>query len=129
MTSPLRSFLAVFVGFMVMNIAKWLLTPVLVKSMGSQAAHPGAGYLAANAAYSCLAVALGGFTTAFVAEAKPMRHAAALAAVIFVLGALSYMHYSGQQPFWYQMMMQVLPPACAFGGAALYARNAPRAIG
>jgi hypothetical protein len=127
MPSLLRSFLAVFVGFMVMIITKVLLTPVLVKTMGAQATNPGAGYLAANAVYSCLAVALGGFATAFVAQNRLMRHAGALAAVIFILGMLSYLHYTGQQPFWYQILMQIIPPLCALAGAALYARNVPDA--
>jgi cytochrome bd-type quinol oxidase subunit 1 len=63
--------------------------------------------------------------TATFVRVKPIQHAAVLAGVIFVMAVISYQHYSGLQPRWYQAMMVVAPPLCAIAGAALYARNAP----
>ncbi len=124
MPSLLRSFAAVIVGFMVMMLTVIALTLVLVKTMGQQSGHPTPGYLVANVVYSLLAAAVGGFVTAAIAASRPVRHAVALGGVIFAMSVLSYQHYKGQQPIWYQCMMMVLPAVGAVAGAVVYARNA-----
>ena len=125
MISVLRAFFAVMVGYMVMMLSVIVLTLIFVKTMGLKTGHPTPGYLAINVVYTFLAAAIGGYVTARIAMFKPMAVAGVLAALMVVMGALSYRHYTGQQPFWYQVMMMVAPSLCALGGAALYARNAP----
>jgi hypothetical protein len=125
MPSLLRSFFAVMVGFMVMMLTVVVLTLIFVKTMGQHSGHPTPAYLAVNVVYSLLAASIGGFATAAVAKVKPVRHGAALAAVMFVLSVLSYLHDTGGQPVWYRGMLMIVPSLCAVAGAALYARNAP----
>ena len=125
MVSVLRAFFAVMVGYMVMMLSVIVLTLILVKTMGLKSGNPTPGYLAINVVYSFLAAAIGGYVTARIAVFKPMAVAAVLAALMVIMGVLSYRHYTGLQPFWYQVMMTVAPSLCALGGAALYARNAP----
>ena len=125
MVSVLRAFFAVMVGYMVMMLSVIVLTLILVKTMGLKSGHPTPGYLAVNAGYSFLAAAIGGYVTARIAEFKPMAAAGVLATLLLITGVMSYRHYTGMQPFWYQVMMMIAPSLCALGGAALYARNAP----
>jgi len=124
MPSLARSILAVIVGYMVMMLAVIVLTLIMVKTMGLKSGHPTPGYLAVNAGYSFLAAAIGGFVTASIARIKPLPHAAALAVLICVLTVVSYRGYRGNQPFWYQVAMVIVPSLCAIAGAALQARNA-----
>lgn len=125
MVSVLRSFFAVMVGYMVMMVVVIALTLIFVKTMGLKTGNPTPGYLLINVVYSFLAAAIGGWVTGRVAEVKPMVAAGALAILMAITGFLSYQHYTGQQPHWYQLMMMFAPSLCALGGAAIYARNSP----
>ncbi len=121
-----RSFVAILVGYMVMTLAVIVLTLIFVKTMGQHSGHPTPAYLVVNVIYSLLAAAIGGFVTASIAKRKPIEHAAILGSVMLIMGVLSYRHYSGLQPVWYQIMMTIVPSLCAVAGAALYKRNAPQ---
>ena len=121
----LRSIFAVMVGYMVMMVAVIALTLIFVKTMGLKSGNPTPGYLVLNAVYSFLAAAVGGYVTALIAQFKPMSAACGLAILMAILAVLSYRHYTGLQPFWYQVMMMFAPSLCAVAGAALYARNQP----
>lgn len=125
MISVLRAFFAVMVGYMVMMLSVVVLTLILVKTMGLKSGHPTPGYLAINVVYTFLAAGIGGYVTARIAVVKPMAVAGVLVVLMLIMGLLSYRHYTGSQPLWYQVMMIIAPPFCALGGAALYARNAP----
>lgn len=125
MPSVLRSILSVIAGYIVMMVVVIALTLILVKTMGLKSGNPTPGYLAINVIYSLLAAAIGGFVTAAIARVKPIQHAAALAVFMAIMGVLSYRHYIGMQPLWYQRMMMFLPSLAAIGGAALQSRNAP----
>jgi hypothetical protein len=120
----LRSILAVIAGFIAMSFVIILLTVVSVKTMGLKSGHPAPGYLVLNVVYSFIAAAAGGFVTALIAAVKPVEHAYVLACVMLVMGALSYAHYRGTQPGWYQLLLVLAPPACAIAGAAICARSA-----
>ena len=125
MMSVLRSIFAVMLGYMAMMLSVIVLTLLFVKTMGLKSAHPTPGYLFVNVVYTFLAAGIGGYVTARIAEVKPMIAAGVLATLMLIMGVLSYRHYTGMQPAWYQAMMQIVPSLCALGGAALYARNAP----
>ena len=125
MVSVLRSIFAVMVGYMVMMVVVIALTLVFVKTMGLKSGNPTPGYLFINVVYTFLAAAIGGYVAARIAEIRPIATAGGLAILMAIMGVLSYRHYAGLQPLWYQVMMMVAPSLCALGGAALYARNAP----
>ena len=125
MISVLRAFFAVMVGYMVMMLSVIVLTLIFVKTMGLKTGNPTPGYLFINVVYTFLAATIGGYVTARIAVVKPIAVAGVLAALLVIMGVISYRHYTGLQPFWYQVMMMVTPSLCALGGAALYARNAP----
>ena len=117
MPSLLRSMVAVIVGFMVMMLVVIALTLVMVKTMGLQSGHPTPGYLVFNVAASFFAAFVGGFTTGSIAAERRVRHGYLLAMVMLLMAALSYVHYQGAQPAWYQAMMVVVPPVVAVLGA------------
>ena len=120
----LRSILAVIAGFIAMSFVIIVLTLLSIKTMGLKSGHPTPGYLVINVVYSFLAAAAGGFVTALIAAVKPVEHAYVLACVMLVMGALSYAHYRGTQPGWYQLLLVLVPPLCAIAGAAICARSA-----
>ncbi len=111
----LRSCLAVFSGFMVMMVVL-MFKPLLLRSFGPSSY----GLLLANALFTFLAVGLGGYITAFVARVRPIEHAAALGAIVFVLNWLAYRRYTGGQPNWYLFLMGVVPPFVVLTAAAFY---------
>ena len=124
MPQILRSVLAVIAGFVMMSIVVIVLTLIAVNAMGLKSGQPTPGYLVFNVAYSFFAAGAGGFVTALIARVKPVEHAGVLAGIMLVMGVVSYMHYRGTQPGWYQGMMVVVPPLCAIGGALVCARSA-----
>jgi peptidoglycan/LPS O-acetylase OafA/YrhL len=123
MHPPLRSFLAVFLGYLVMAIVVVLLTVVAVQTMHLKSGQPTPGYLAVNVVYSLLAAAVGGWVTGRLGRPLSLQHGYALAAVMVVMGVLSYRHYTGSQPRWYQGVLVVLPAGCALVAAGLAGKN------
>ncbi len=109
--------IAVIVGFMVMMLAVIAFTLVMVKTMGMQSGHPTPGYLVYNVVASFIAAFLGGFVTGTIAPERRVRHGYLLAMVMLLMAALSYAHYQGGQPAWYQAMLVVVPPLFAILGA------------
>lgn len=119
MHSPLRSFVAVFLGYLTMAIIVVTLTSIAVKTMNLKSGQPTPGYLAVNVLYSLLAASAGGWVTGRMGRPLSLQHGYALAAVMVVLGMLSYRHYTGTQPLWYQAVLVVLPAGCAVIAAGL----------
>ena len=121
----LRIILGVMAGFLTINCIVIVLTLISVKAMHLQSGHPTPGYLVANVAYSFAAALAGGFVAAFFARPRAITAASVLAAIMLFFGIFSYLHYTGQQPLWYQILMIVAMPVAALVGAALYARRFP----
>jgi hypothetical protein len=119
MSAAVRSVVAVVLGFMAMIVLKMLFTLILVKTMTVNQAHPATLYLAVVVVCTFIAATLGGFVTGAVAKTKPVEHAAALGAIVFFLGWLSYQHYGSSQPIWYQWLVGVVPPFLVLTGSAL----------
>jgi peptidoglycan/LPS O-acetylase OafA/YrhL len=117
MPSLLRSMIAIIVGFMVMMLAVIALALVMVKTMGVSSGHPTAARLTYNALASFFAALVGGFVTGTIAPERQVRHGYLLAMVMLMMAALSYLHYTGGQPAWYQAMMVVVPSLFAVLGA------------
>ena len=124
MPQILRSVLAVIAGFVTMSFVVIVLTVIAVNAMGLKSGQPTPGYLVINVAYSFFAAGAAGFVTALIAGVKPLEHAYVLAGIMLVMGAVSYLHYTGTQPGWYKAMMVVAPPLCAVAGAMVCARSA-----
>jgi hypothetical protein len=116
--SILRSIFAVLAGFLTMAIIVMALTPVTVKLMHLKTGAPTAGYLALNVAYSLAAAFAAGYVTARIAACHPIQYGIALAVLMALMSVVSYFHYRGQQPVWYQSLLCVVPPVCAIAGAS-----------
>ncbi len=126
MPSVVRSLVAVIVGFMAMMVLVIAVTLLAVKAYGLHSGHPTPGYLVYNVVASLVAATFGGFVTGSIAHERRVRHGIILGLVMMVMGALSYMHYRGPQPAWYQAMLVVVPPLFAVAGAKLAERRAAR---
>ena len=117
MRGSLRSIMAVIVGFMVMMLVAIVLGFVMIRTMGMERGQPSAGHLVFNAGASFFAGLVGGFVTGTIAVERRVRHGYLLAMVMLLMAALSYVHYTGAQPAWYQAMLVVVPPLFAIAGA------------
>ena len=87
-----RSFLAILAGFATMAVLVTIATSAITKSLPrliGQPDHPRRRYLLLNLAYSAAFAASGGYVTAIVAKADPLRNILMLAIVILLLSALS----------------------------------------
>ena len=126
MPPVLRSIFAVIGGFLTMNFIIIIFTVISVAMLHLKSGHPSPGYLAFNVGYSFFAAGAAGFVTGLIADRLPLGHAAVLAVIMLAFGIVSYPHFTGQQPLWYQVMMMSVPPLCVLAGAALFARTRPR---
>ena len=111
-----RSFLAILAGFATMAVLVTLATLSITKSfprlIGDQA-HPRRRYLLLNLAYSAAFAIAGGYLTAMIAKADPLRNVLMLAIVVLMISALSAMQLRGQQPLVYQFALIVIMPIAA----------------
>jgi len=121
----LRSVLAVIAGFLAMAVIVMALTLLSVFALHLKYGNPTPGYLTLNVIYSLAAAVFGGWLAALAAGRAPVAHGIALAVVMLVLSAVSYVHSSGSQPVAYQVFLIVAPPLAAVLGAWLYR---PRSI-
>jgi len=120
MPRNLRSVLAVIAGFLAMAVIVMALTLLSVAVLQLKSGHPTPGYLALNVIYSLAAAVFGGWIAALVAGRTPVAHGIALAVVMLILSAVSYIHYTANQPVAYQLFLTVAPPLAAVFGAWLY---------
>ena len=127
MPPVLRSVLAIVAGFLCINFVIIAFTLTAVATLHLKSSQPTSGYLIFNVTYSFLACIAGGFVCGMVAGRKPLQHALALSCIMLFFGIFSYLHYKGQQPLWYQLMMISAPPALALAGAAIFQRQSARA--
>ena len=102
-----------------MAVLVTLATAAITKSLPrliGQPDHPRRRYLLLNLAYSAAFAASGGYVTAIVAKADPLRNILMLAIVILLLSALSALQLRGKQPVTYQLALIVLTPIAALAG-------------
>jgi hypothetical protein len=121
----LRSILAIVAGFVTMVIVVMVFTIVSVKALHLQSGHPTPLYLTLNVAYSVFAAMAGGYVSARIAMHHPLHHAYFLAGLIELLSLVSYFHYHGSQPLWYQLMLCIVPPLFVIAGAVLSVKLLP----
>ena len=117
-----RSFLAILAGFATMAVLVTVATAAISKSFPrliGEPSHPRRRYLLLNLVYSAAFAASGGYVTAIVAKADPLRTVLMLAIVILILSALSALQLRGQQPVAYQFALIVLTPIAALAGGLL----------
>ena len=118
-----RSFLAILAGFATMAVLVTVATTAITKSLPrliGQPDHPRRRYLLLNLAYSAAFAASGGYVTAIVAKADPLRNILMLAIVILLLSALSALQLRGKQPIAYQLALIVLTPVAALAGGLVH---------
>jgi hypothetical protein len=117
-----RSFLAIRAGFATMAVLVTLATMAIAKSLPRIIGEPGnprRRYLLLNLAYSAAFAVSGGYVTAIVAKADPLRNVLMLAIVILLLSALSALQLRGKQPVLYQFALIVITPVAALAGGLL----------
>jgi hypothetical protein len=117
-----RSFLAILAGFATMAVLVTLATMAIAKSLPRIIGEPGnprRRYLLLNLAYSAAFAVSGGYVTAIVAKADPLRNVLMLAIVILLLSALSALQLRGKQPVLYQFALIVITPVAALAGGLL----------
>jgi putative membrane protein (TIGR04086 family) len=117
MPNAIRSVFAVVFGYIVMIVVVIPLTLIAVKAFGVHSGHPAPSYLVYNVAASLLAAFAGGWVAGRIAPSRRVAHGIALGLLVLVMAWLSYRHYAGQQPFWYQRLLIVAPAALAILGA------------
>ncbi|KAA3645525.1 MAG: hypothetical protein DWQ07_13745 [Chloroflexi bacterium] len=130
----LRSILAVIVGFVVITILNIIAVPlfgaVLPQSVaGPDGSLPATGWIIFNLAYGLIFAAVGGYIAARLAQRTELTHAAALAAVILLLGA--FYAFSGGSagpdllppPTWYLVVLPAVGVAGVMLGGWLRARQ------
>ena len=118
-----RSFLAILAGFATMAVLVTVATAAITKSLPrliGQPDHPRRRYLLLNLVYSAAFAASGGYVTAIVAKADPLRNILMLAIVILLLSALSALQLRGKQPIAYQLALIVLTPIAALAGGLVH---------
>ena len=118
-----RSFLAILAGFATMAVLVTIATSAITKSLPrliGEPDHPRRRYLLLNLAYSAAFAASGGYVTAIVAKADPLRNILMLAIVILLLSALSALQLRGKQPVAYQLALIVLTPIAALAGGLVH---------
>ena len=118
-----RSFLAILAGFATMAVLVTIATSAITKSLPrliGEPDHPRRRYLLLNLAYSAAFAATGGYVTAIVAMADPLRNILMLAIVILLLSALSALQLRGKQPVAYQLALIVLTPIAALAGGLVH---------
>jgi hypothetical protein len=86
--------------------------------IGDQA-HPRRRYLLLNLAYSAAFAIAGGYVTALIARADPLRNVLMLAIIVLMISALSAMQLRGQQPLPYQFALIVITPLASLAGGLL----------
>ncbi len=94
-----RSFLAILAGFATMAVLVTLATMAITRSlprMIGEPDRPRRRYLLLNLTYSAAFAVSGGYVTAIVAKADPLRNVLMLAIVILLLSALSALATSRQ---------------------------------
>jgi hypothetical protein len=109
----LHSVLALLAGFAVMIGIVFAITTLLMKRCPRWVGTPGrpsAAYILVNMAYSFVAAMAGGFVTAYIAAADPLRSVLVLAVAVLVMSALSALESRGRQPIRYQIFLAVLGP-------------------
>ena len=117
-----RSFLAILAGFATMAVLLTLATAAITKSLPrliGERDHPRRRYLLLNLTYSAAFALAGGYVTAIVAKADPLRTVLMLAIVILLLSALSALQLRGKQPVLYQLALIVITPVAALAGGLL----------
>lgn len=129
---PLRSFVAVFVGFVAVVVLSLGTDQVLhvlqVYPPWGQPMHDPVLNLLALA-YRCVYAVLGSFIAARLAPRAPMRHALVLGViglVLSVIGAVAALSMADLGPAWYPIALVLTTLPCAWLGGDLHRRMAER---
>jgi putative membrane protein (TIGR04086 family) len=123
MPSLLRSVFAVIFGYVVMIVTSIPMTLIAVKMFRMRSGQPTAAYFVYNVVANLFAAFIGGVVTGRIALEKRQRHGLVLGLLIGMMAAISYRHYAGPQPPWYQAMLIVLPPLFAVFGSQTVANQ------
>lgn len=122
MENPVRSVLAVALGYLVMGA---FVSLVILAGASMVHGPPTAAYALTNLAISVFGAVLGGFVAGRLAPSRPLAHGIALGVLAFVLGAgyqlarlLTKLDETpGPEPVWYLLVLPAIALlACPIGG-------------
>lgn len=100
--SPLRGFLSVIAGFLVLAAIVTLIEPVVGRALGRSWGQPSLRYFLAVFTLGALSGIAGGYTAARLARIAPVWHAAALALLVLFAGtAIAAREPVVGEPEWY----------------------------
>ena len=123
----IRSTFAVLAGYATMAVMVSGTTAALARLWSSSPEdedQPTPAYTAMNLAYSSLFAATGGYVTSALSQRSPMGHAAALAVMVLVLGAVYPVQSTGgKQPDWYLALLPVLASGGVLTGGHVNSRS------
>jgi hypothetical protein len=126
----LRSILAVVTGYLTMLLGvTTFFSFIMFGLLGAKPAHPESFHaprwlLWAELLVTPLLAALGGYACAWIAKRSPLGHAAVLAGLMLVLGAVSAIHDAAYKPLWSSAAVTLLGAAATLGGARLRVAHA-----
>ena len=130
MTNPIRSVIAVLVGFVLFSVLSQVLVRALLGSIvGAVASYMevAPGILAVVVGLQGLAGLLAGYMTARIASTLEWQHGAVLAGLFAVLSVWSFAvtpEAIQQVPRWMQVATVIVVAGAMFGGAAVRGRAA-----
>lgn len=81
--------------------------------------RPSRGYVLANLGSSFAAAGVGGYVSAWIAQANPLGGTLALAVVVLVMAAISALEQRGKQPVAFQLAVVAIGPAGVFLGGLI----------
>jgi ABC-type transport system involved in multi-copper enzyme maturation permease subunit len=120
----LRTIVALIAGFAIMAFTILIATVVIALAMGVQRGTLPTSFLVTMVIVSALASALGGYSSASLAQDRPTLHAAILATMIFVQHVYTILFpIEGQEP-WYTWSLAISGPVFALLGGVIRQRTA-----
>lgn len=113
-----RSVAAIVFGFLVMSVVVVAFERVESVLAGEAVSGlPSDPYVGLRLLVDLVAAGAGGFSTAWIANARPLWHAGVLAVVVALLGVTAAIVYLGQQPLIYvSVQIALVFPAVLLGG-------------
>ncbi len=122
----LRTIVALIAGFAIMAFTILIATIGIALAMDVQRGTLPTPFLVVMVVVSALASGLGGYSTASLAQDRPMIHAAILATMIFVQHIYTILFPIEGQELWYAWSLAISGPVLALAGGRIRELTARR---
>jgi hypothetical protein len=120
----LHGFVALFAGFATMTLLVVCVRILLARIAPEWAPDAKIGFVSAcvHLGSSFLAGAAGGYVTAWIEAANPLRDVLVLAVIVLLLGGLSALQSRGKQPVSYLLALVAIAPVGVVAGGLVRLR-------